>query len=410
MINDGDASIEMLFQLSSLQAIVDNVSSLIHHNMVISNREGRIIAATARERIGLTNEEVRRMCEANGDIHIVGQDTKTGFLPGINMTIRYENRPVGAVGVTGNPEEIVEIAHLIQAMVQQQIYDLSLQNSRAERRRIISDFVYSWLYKSSAEQREEYMLRSRTLGLDITVPRVVCIIDSAQDDSPDTVAQRDQLNDRIYQHVENRLAMLDEKNIVIMLNNRVTALLCAKNSDEALVTMTDVQKSIERHFGVRCAIGISSSFHHFESARNRYEVARQACKTSRENRDRTIFVYGPYDLEPLLSTISAEDEQRVYDHFFRNYRSREQLEETIALLDCYIACNRSISQVAAIMNMHKNTVQSRLDRIREMTGYDPRAAADLAYMYVIVLIHKMRRPKHGPLERTGRDRSGARDR
>ena len=112
--------------------------------------------------------------------------------------------------------------------------------------------------------------------------------------------------------------------------------------------------------------------------------------------EKPIFVFGPYDLEPLLSTISPEDEERLYRHFFREFKSDELIEETVALLENYIVCNRSISAVANLMNMHKNTVQSRLDKVEALTGYSPRAAKDLSYIYVIVLIHRIRKSRRLP--------------
>lgn len=387
-------SIENLFQLPSLQAIVDNVGSLIHHDMVISNKAGMIIAATARERIGRVNEELRQVLLADGDQHIVTVHSKTGFRPGINLTLRYENRPVGAVGVTGDPEGVAELAPLVRAMVQQQIYDLSRQISIAEHQRIISDFVYSWLYKSEPNSRIEYELRGRTLGIDITLPRVICIIDSRDYESPESIAALDQTGERIFQYVEKRLMSMDDGNIVTMLNNRITVLLHTETSKDAYTCMLDLQKSIQYHFGIRCAIGISHPYRRFDSAKNRYEIARQACRTSMRQTEKNIFIFGPYDLEPLLSTINPEDEERIYRHFFREFKSEEQIAEAVMLLENYILCNRSISEVAVLMSMHKNTVQSRLDKIQSLTGYNPRNTKDLAYIYVITLIHRIRKGQH----------------
>ena len=387
-------SIENLFQLASLQAIVDNTGSLIHHDMVISNKLGKIIAATARERIGRVNEELRKVLANDGDQHIVTINSQTGFRPGINLTLRYENRPVGAVGVTGDPDEVAELAPLIRAMVQQQIYDLSRQISIGEHRRIISDFVYSWLYKSTPNNQLEYELRGRTLGINITLPRVICIIDSRDYENPESIATLDQTGEHIFQYVERRLQSLDEENIVTMLNNRITILLHANNSKDAYTCMLELQKNIQYHFGIRCAVGISSPYHHFSNAQNRYEVARQACRTSMRQAEKSIFIFGPYDLESLLSTINPEDEERLYRHFFREFKSEEQIKEAIMLLENYILCNRSISEVSVRMSMHKNTVQSRLDKIQALTGYNPRDAKDLAYIYVITLIHRIRRGQH----------------
>ena len=173
-----DYSVENLFELKSLQDIVDNVSALVQHDLVIANSGGIIIAATSRDRIGLTNPEVREMIRLNKDSHVVHLGVNDSvFRPGINLPIRYENKSVGAIGVTGTPEEVKEIASLVRALVQLQLADLATKASMAERKRIISDFVYNWIHKGTAAQRDEFLLRSRSLGLDLTVPRVIFLMD-----------------------------------------------------------------------------------------------------------------------------------------------------------------------------------------------------------------------------------------
>lgn len=393
MFDYPEGSIESLFQIKSLQAIVDNVGSLIQRDMVISNKNGVIVAATRRDRIGVTNQEVKRMLETNGNYHIVEKASDDSFFrPGINLPIRYENTPVGAVGITGKPSEVKEFSRLVQAMVQQQLYDIQYQVSVNERKRIISDFVYCWIYKGTYQDADEFAARSKALGLDINIPRVICLIDCCICEELNHTSSPDQTNDRIHQFVETRLKQREGKHVVTMLSNRITVLLDTSSTDAARRIMTDLQNEIEQYFGVICAIGISSPFQNFIDAKSHYDVARIACNASvrrlEEYKEKNICAFGSYDLEPLVSTLSREDKSRLLDHFFRNYKTPEAIEETVQLLEQYIDCNRSISEVALRLNMHKNTVQCRLDRIFDLTGMNPRNMKDLAYMFIIILIYK----------------------
>ena len=198
----------------------------------------------------------------------------------------------------------------------------------------------------------------------------------------------DQTTNRVFDYIEKRLTRLNEKNIVTMLDGRITVLMCCEHDSEAAKQMKEYQEDVYQQFGVRCAIGASNVFHHFENAKSRYIAAKQACKVSLANPQKPITVFRPYDIEMLIFSMNIDRCIRFYTYFFRNYKNQEQIQEDTKLLDLYIQHNRSISAVAEEMNMHKNTVQCHLDKFYSLTGLNPRNAKDLAYISLIITIGK----------------------
>ena len=59
----------------------------------------------------------------------------------------------------------------------------------------------------------------------------------------------------------------------------------------------------------------------------------------------------------------------------------ELKEEDLDLLRTYYACNMSLQETADRLFLHKNTLQYRLNRIRKITGKDPRIVKDAAVLY-----------------------------
>lgn len=384
-----DVSIEDLFSTKSLQNIIENISSLIHHDMVITNREGVICAATRKDRIGIVNTKVREMIEANGDHHVVDTNlNNTEFRPGINLPIRYEGTPVGSVGITGVPEEVKVLASVVQALVQQQLKDLVYHINIAEKNRVLSNFVYSWIFKGNYQDKAEFETRSRHLNINVHLPRVISIIDLSSFEGYGTDTFLDQLSDRVQQYVEERLRQLNRQHIATIISSRIVALLNVNSTEAAKTIAENLQADIQQRFGLKCAIGISSPFLQLSDIRNSYEASKLACEASRNSKDRTIFCFDLFELELVVSTIERNYKSQVFEHFFSQYKSEEQIEETLELIMCYIQNNRSISAVSEQMNLHKNTVQCRLNKIHELTGYNPRDAKDLAYMYIVALMHK----------------------
>ena len=84
-------SIENLFSKKNMQSIVDSIGSLINHNVVICNREGIIIAATNRSRLGIYCQGIEKMLQNNEDMYVVTDESENAldFLPGVNQPLWY---------------------------------------------------------------------------------------------------------------------------------------------------------------------------------------------------------------------------------------------------------------------------------------------------------------------------------
>ena len=56
------------------------------------------------------------------------------------------------------------------------------------------------------------------------------------------------------------------------------------------------------------------------------------------------------------------------------------------LLKAYFACNGSIQEMGNRLFLHKNTVQYKLNKLKKMTGLDPRRVEEAALFYLAVML------------------------
>ena len=66
-----------------------------------------------------------------------------------------------------------------------------------------------------------------------------------------------------------------------------------------------------------------------------------------------------------------------------------EISASIHLLRSYVENNRSIARTAEELFIHKNTVQTQLNRIYERTGYNPRDSKDLTLLYATTHMYEM---------------------
>ena len=97
--------------------LVDVTSSLIGGRTInIMNTDGVIVASTERDRIGSFHQGARDAVRTGKVVNIRRDELERypGAKEGCNMPLRLNGSIIGAVGIYGNPEEIQDVAHLLE--------------------------------------------------------------------------------------------------------------------------------------------------------------------------------------------------------------------------------------------------------------------------------------------------------
>ena len=68
--------------------------------------------------------------------------------------------------------------------------------------------------------------------------------------------------------------------------------------------------------------------------------------------------------------------------------TREELAEAVRLLDVFYGCEGSLAMASQKLFIHRNTLQYRLRRIAEHTGYDPRSIRCAGLFQMVSVFYK----------------------
>ncbi len=104
---------------------------------------------------------------------------------------------------------------------------------------------------------------------------------------------------------------------------------------------------------------------------------------------KTICLLSSFDFKLLISSVNKPIRQQIFNSVYRNFTSDNQISASIHLLRSYVENNRSIARTAEELFIHKNTVQTQLNRIYERTGYNPRDSKDLTLLYAATHMYEM---------------------
>ncbi|MCC6094603.1 MAG: helix-turn-helix domain-containing protein [Eubacterium sp.] len=87
--------------------------------------------------------------------------------------------------------------------------------------------------------------------------------------------------------------------------------------------------------------------------------------------------YRSLDLEILLASVPIDVRKQYVEKTIRKLDAKDR-----QMLAMYFSCDCRLKESAERLFVHKNTLQYHLDRIRSVTGYDPRKFTDGVVLYL----------------------------
>src|SRR5699024_7761274 len=110
---------ENLFKTNRVfPALVNEITDSINEEVIITNEEGFIVASTDKKRIGNYHEGAYLAMKNQKKMVMTKELTERlqGVRKGVVLPIIIESKPIGVIGLTGNPVTIEPYARIVQRM------------------------------------------------------------------------------------------------------------------------------------------------------------------------------------------------------------------------------------------------------------------------------------------------------
>ncbi|MBP3040481.1 helix-turn-helix domain-containing protein [Bacillaceae bacterium Marseille-Q3522] len=341
-----------MYQLSKEQAqdIVDKMMKDIPYNINIMNEHGVIIGSGNKKRVGTVHDGAVKALKTGKMIEVY-EDTRYAK-KGTNEPIVIDHKRVGVIGISGKPEEVRPFCSIVKTTVsllaEQGIALKNLENESKKKKAFLEI-----LFQRKPPYSEKLIKEAADYKLDLYRKTTVVFIKNLL------------LND---EHAKILLKYpcfnLEENTYIIMIQNpsevspAMNALISEKNK---------VVTSIGDH--------ISNIAHSYYQAKRSMAVIEDLSLPCR------IITYEDAAFFVKLGEISLMEE-KTEETMMEGLNRKTELLMT---LKSYIANNCNTSVTARQLNIHRNTLQYRLEKIREVTGKDPRKILELFELTHILL-------------------------
>lgn len=340
------------------QRIADRIMEIVPYNINIMDSNGLIIASGDKNRIGTLHQGAQKAI-AMRKIYQVDHDTSTER-KGINLPIFFGGQLLGVIGISGDPDQVMQLGMLVVTTAQLMIEnDANNEKIAAEETRM-NNFFFEWTHRSAKEYSKEFITQADYYHVNLKKPRVAAFFTLDPGDYNPSHAIRALLGPEDY--------------LVSQAMNSVTVIF---DDNDSYLRKTQKIMALSTHFRnayvgdtAPTAMEAIHSTHRLVSVAQRLQVPW------------AIVYYRQLLLESKFASLPSDAVTCNVMEQLRKCETGDTLRLTILN---YVEHSDDLKLVCDKLFIHRNTLNYRIEKIREATGLNLKNGKDMMLLYISAL-------------------------
>ncbi len=383
------------------QNIVNKTMNILEKNINIMDEKGVIIGSGDKNRLNQYHEGAAQVIKKGKKLEIYSKDINhlVGAKPGINLPIEHNNKIIGVVGITGEPDEVSPFGEVIkmtvEMMLQQEFLLKEIQLEKQARQNFIHDLISGRIGNDS----DLFITRGQIVGYDVLIPRVALVIDIYQFEK--TAKQSLQifkslkegeihlqrLKNDVLKAIQGIFADTPQEIVAYSGGDRFVVLktINLKDPEEILRKKLfrigeRVKNIISQKMRFIVTIGVGEYHKDVRGLSKSFKEATKALDVGTKLEGAgDIYHINDMGIGRLLTEIREDTQKEIIKKTFYSVKEvgKKKMNKTLLeTLKAFFDNNLSISKTAQAIYIHRNTLLYRLRRIKEITGLDPKKFDD----------------------------------
>lgn len=363
--------------------IVNKTMQVLGKNVNIMDEQGIIIGSGEEERIGTFHEISTRVISRGESVNIYASEAEEykGVKAGINLPIKFNDKIIGVVGITGKVDEVSGygkiLKNLVELMLQQEFLLREFENEKKMR-----ENLFQQLLSNSITDEEVLKDRLRLLDINPDLYRMVMVIKiNPYDNDTITELMHKFENHYKFNNVED-IFFIRGSNLILIKSLETKNL--QKQGQETLNFAREIKDYLNEKSS-RISMGIGQIFSELKKLHLSYQGAKNALEVGKKivNYDNNIYFINHLGIDYFLPSIECSSVNYFLEHLFdRDISSVFSSRNEIGLiLEELVDSNLNLSEAARNLYMHRNTLLYKIDKIKKITGLDPSKLKDLMSLY-----------------------------
>ncbi len=388
----------MILTHKIVQPFINVLEETLPYKVTITDTNGYIIGSSDPDRVNMFHPSAYEIICGRKPIESWNPETDSyenvpeGVLLGYGEKIIYDGECIGLIGLVGPPEEMKQ-----SLKTAQMVLHLMLEKKRADDELKLLDrdkrsFLLR-LLQGRYGSREWMNERANLYHIVLSAPRFVLTLQAdymaCEDSSPLILSQLRQKMNRAARRVfaEDMVYEFDTGEIVVLAvtNNRQPAPQRRRQVDRAIERLYE---ELKQRYDIPILVGVGEECADYTGIPLSLKQARTAAEIgAKTKKNDGIYHYTNMRLGRIVAGFTPEIrsilQKEILDKLSENKDDR--LLETLRI---YFEMNENVAETANRLFIHRNTLQYRFARIKEITGHDIRDVDDLVQLRLAVLQHR----------------------
>jgi carbohydrate diacid regulator len=378
---------ENILSKTIAEEIINEIKTEIKSHINLMNEQGVIIASTDPKRVGMLHQGALQILQNNLDELFVSEDeaTETTY-KGINLAIHFENRTIGVIGLTGSRKEVYKLGKIVRKMTEVLLSESFRQRNHSFYELEKLQFISTWIKTQNVQQNHALMKEGRKFGIDVTIQRRCIAISHKQL----TDREKGALNIQKQSHLRNFIQTVVESEIggiYFQEGNLQYGIFSSRSNKEILHLAEHLSRLVQERFGLKIHIGYDA---HPDGMLHPAQIMDQAGQAlnSAINQDRLCVGYQELTTGIIFNDISNK---LIREYLLRIFGDCAQntFESHMEIVNLYFRFDGAISEMADALFIHRNTLQYRLRKLLNDTGFDIRKPSESGYFYIAAELYKI---------------------
>ncbi len=348
--------------------IVKEISNLLHKKLNIMNNEGIIIASSDPSRINTFHEGAYKIINEKLielEIQENDYDLKGSYI-GLNFPIEINNEIIGVVGITGNSDETRAFGNIVKKMTEILIEGKIREENYRNKEKVREYFLIDWVSTNNTLFNSQLIQRGLEFNIDVQKQRRIVCMDIS-------IIEKDKIL-MLEKRIKNKLLSYDSSNLIFRESNSIVLVTQELNREKINTQLNSIINLCKKD-NAKVFFGISKIVTEYYNIHNYFENAKHALIIQKSKNVSGILYYSDLNIELIYEQIPTLTKNQIINKIFSNYDETEK-GRIINILTIYYENNCSIKNASNLLNMHPNTLQYHLNKIKNITNLDPRNIKD----------------------------------
>jgi len=352
------------------QDIVDRAMAILPYNVNVMDSQGLILGSGEPERIN-TRHEGAQLVLANGRVVEIDEQTAIhlkGVQPGINLPLMLDQRLIGVLGITGEPDQLRTYAALVRMTAEMLVGQRNQQAEQQWRRQRCDDLLA--LLLSDAGSSPRLIDEAQQLGLKPHLTRIPYLFELGMEHGPGQTVEA--LSAWLTSRYPDSWCMSSAKSSLLWCRPASQSL----DNERLLEKLECLGWNILRIAVGGQADGLAGLRRCYRRVGDLLAYGREVLPQSR------LLTLNRYRLPVMLWRHRDDDVLDELLNPLRKVIAKDNNGQLLATLRSWCDHDGQSQACADALGIHRNSLRYRMERIAELSGVDPLRLDGMLALYL----------------------------